>query len=153
MVSKRFFVLNYRSEHAWVKSRIKHALHYDHGMGLVWDSSAKFDFNDESLFLNPADAITRWVTQRRLYHSSCLEFFDSSSFFSTCDVTVEKDWQNRICELTKISLPSHDVQFHENKRRSGDVDKDKLLEYMDIYDNLFGDSGEFDFQLASYSRA
>ncbi len=102
------FVMNDRSERAWLRSRVKHVLRAgdidsDTALKLrgYWGMS-------EDYFTNPEEAVDRWILERRFYYRRVYKWFDGASNFLELRVTEDPDWKSKLASFLRnhgFSIP------------------------------------------------
>lgn len=135
------FILNNRNERNWLYSRIKHVLRYNENIDVnTILLSPKYGKMAKDFFSDEESAITKWISERRVYLKQAKLYFRGKRNFLEIDVTRDENWANRLMEFLKNNELQIDFKgvcgnIHKNERRKYDLTNYKLLEkYMKVVD-------------------
>jgi hypothetical protein len=139
------FILNNRNEKDWLYSRIKHVLRHNEDIDIeTIFSSPNYGKMAKDFFIDEENAITKWISERRLYVKQARLHFRGKQNFLEVDISQHEDWTDRLIKSLKenkfrIDFNGTSNGIHENRRRSDDLSNQVLLKkYKTMVDEKLG---------------
>lgn len=129
------FILNNRNERDWLYSRLKHVLRFNEDIDastILTDS--RFGWMARDFFSNKELAIKKWISERRIYVTQAIRYFNGRSDFIEVDITTSPQWPSELLDFLKSnSYPvnelasNHGSTYHKNKRDTDVIHDQSLL--------------------------
>jgi hypothetical protein len=115
------FILNDRSERAWLRSRVKHVLRAGDIDPATAVKMPEYQGMSEDYFTSPEEAVDRWILERRFYYTKVYAWFDGASNFLELRVTEDPQWKTALADFLRehdFSIPSsvESREIHANRR-------------------------------------
>jgi hypothetical protein len=142
------FILNTRNERDWLRSRVKHVMRFNEPILLDELLRApKYGEMAREFFFDEANAVLKWIIERRIYHKQARTYFKENPRFLDIDVTKAENWDTQVHSLLhhagiEVSPNDPDGHRHRNKREGDYItDQDRLKAYFSLIDKALEERG------------
>ena len=143
------FILNDRSDKAWLYSRIKHVLRYPEALQPEKMLLDRKQYGPMALDLAFGGelAIRKWLAEKRIYTRQAEVYFANRSDFLRINVPESEDWSEQLIAFFErndfpIQRDNIPEKIHENVRKKPQSIHNEVYEkYRELADAVLADTG------------